>query len=581
MDSERSECRVLTGLAASSGIAVGRLQVVDRRRHIIDEYSISAETVSDQIGRITNAFTSTREEMEALRQHLEAKAGNDHLFIIDAHLLILSDDHLLTETCAIIESHHINAEAALQRVLQRYRSLFAQIEDEYLRERISDIETVVERVLSAMVGSAPAAIISTDGHTIIAAHDLTPADILQLDRSRVVGIVTEIGGRASHTSILARAFELPAVIGVEGCADTALDGLPGVVDGIAGKLIINPGSDTFRECLQRKQRFDYVEHELLKTADLPPVTLDGHRLTLKGNVEIPEEGPSVLRHGGEGSGLYRTEMLFMGRQDMPGEEEQYQVYSAMQRAVAPHPLTIRTLDAGGDKLMEGGHSREQNPALGVRAIRLALGIPDEFRKQLRAILRLSASGPVRVMFPMISGLEELRQAKELLDEVRAELDAEGIAYDRSMPVGIMIEVPSAVQIADLLARESDFFSVGTNDLIQYSLAIDRSSEQLAAMFQPLHPAVLRSLRSVVTAAQQAGIPASICGEMAGDPFYLPLLLGLGFDELSMSAGAIPRVKQVLRSLTRARAVEIAETCLGFSTAVEVEAFLRSTLEVKR
>jgi phosphotransferase system enzyme I (PtsI) len=399
-----------------------------------------------------------------------------------------------------------------------------------------------------------------------------------MDRTQIIGLVTEIGGRTSHASILARAFQLPAVAGVEGIANLSLDGAPVIVDGLNGRVIVNPDRATFVDSLQRKRRYEYIEFELLKLKDLPAQTLDGFLMQLKGNVEIPEEGASVLSHGGAGVGLYRTEMLFMNRREMPEEEEQFRTYAAMQQAVAPHPLTIRTLDAGGDKLLEGlPHLTEQNPALGMRAIRLSLSMRTEFKKQLRAILRVSALGTVRVMFPMISGLDELRRGKALLEECKSELSALGIPFDGRIQVGIMIEIPSAVMMADLLAPESDFFSIGTNDLIQYTLAIDRSNEQLSEFYQPLHPAVLRSLRRVVDVAHAAGIEACICGEMAGDPLYLPLLMGLGFDELSMGSASIPRVKQILRRCTRQQATAIAATCATFSTAAEVESYLKSEI----
>jgi phosphotransferase system enzyme I (PtsI) len=340
--------------------------------------------------------------------------------------------------------------------------------------------------------------------------------------------------------------------------------------------------ETLASALSLKQRYEDVEYELLKLAPLPAVTRDGHHMHLRGNVEIPEEGASVLGHGGSGVGLYRTEVLFMNRPFMPDEEEQVRVYRLMQVAIAPHPLTIRTLDAGGDKLLEAmDYSGEANPALGVRAIRLSLSMPEEFKKQLRAILRVSVDGPVRIMFPLISGMEEVRTAKALLEEAKRELTVAGIPYDCAVQVGVMIEIPAAVTLADLIAREVDFFSVGTNDLIQYTLAIDRSNEQLSHMYQPLHPAVLRSLRRIVQAAHGAGIPACLCGEMAGEPLYLPVLLGLGFDELSMGAGSILRVKQILRRCTLERAARIAEGCFAFSTAGEVETYLKSqiTLDV--
>lgn len=566
------------GIATSPGIAVGRVRVFDRRHLPVDEYNVGAENVSSEVERLKTAIDNTRDELNVLREKLKDTTGDDHLFFIDTHLLILDDERLFSEAVAHIESELINAESALRRTLNWYREFFTGIEDPYIRERISDVETVIERILRNMAGKPHVPILPDGDHTIILAHDLSPADILQMDRSRIIGIVTEIGGKTSHASILARAFELPAVAGVDGIADVRLDNASVILDGLTGDVIVNPDSNIFREYLGRKRHYEYVGAELLKLAALPPETQDGYRIQLKGNVEVPEEGPSVLRHGGEGVGLYRTEILFMNRPEMPDEQEQYNVYAAMQRAVAPHVLTFRTLDAGGDKLLDGTlRITEQNPALGMRAIRLAMRMPDEFKKQLRAILRVSALGEVRIMFPMISGLEELRNAKSLLKQAMMELDAAGISFDRSIRVGIMIEVPSAVVVADLLARESDFFSVGTNDLIQYILAIDRSNEHLAYMYQPLHPAVIRSLRCVVEAARNEGIDACICGEMAGDPLYLPVLLGLGFNELSMGANSIPRVKQVLRKCTFERATEIADACSKFSTAAEADSFLKNAM----
>lgn len=574
--------RTFSGIAASPGIVVGRLCVIDRRRAAVSEYEVPPEAVSFEVSRLHAAIIATRADLESLKSRLAATTGEDHLFFIETHLLILADERLVSETVAIIETGLINAEGALRRTMHRYQEVFSSIDDPYLRERISDVETVIERVLRSMTGEAHAEMPLHAGKTIIAAHDITPGDILQLDRTNVIGIATEIGGRTSHTSILARAFEMPYAAGVDGIADPLFDGLPVIVDGLNGLVIINPDSQTFQEHLKRKQHYEYIEFELLKTACLPAVTMDGHPMQLKGNVELPEEGASVLKHGGSGVGLYRTEMLFMNRTTLPDEEEQYKIYRAMQMAIAPHPLTIRTLDAGGDKLLEVmPHDCEQNPALGMRAVRLSLSMPDEFKKQLRAILRISPDGPVRIMFPMISGMEELGQAKSLLEQAKLELAAEGTAFDKAIKIGVMIEIPSAVILGDMLSKEVDFFSVGTNDLIQYSLAIDRSNERLAHMYQPLHPAVLRSLRQIVRDAHTAGIEACLCGEMAGDPLYLPVLLGLGYDELSMSAASLPRVKQILRRITQERAVRIAEGCFAFKTAAEVEMYLKReiTLDV--
>ena len=574
--------RSFSGIAAAPGIAMGRLCIIDRRRTAITEYPIQSAAVLHEISRLTQAIEDTRIELETLKSKLAETSGEDHLFFIETHLMILADERLVDETSDIIRTGLVNAEGALRRTLHRYRETFASIADPYLRERISDVETVIERVLRSMTGEAVESLPEQDGKIIIAAHDFSPADMLQINRNNVLAIVTEIGGLTSHTAILARALDLPAVMGVDGIADLLLDGAAVIVDGLSGTVVVDPDQETFQSSLRRKQHYEYVEYELLKTAPLPAVTLDGHSILLRGNVEIPEEGASVLAHGGSGVGLYRTEMLFMNRSSMPDEEEQLTIYRSMQQAIAPYPLTIRTLDAGGDKLLEGmDQTIETNPALGVRAIRLSLSMPDEFKKQLRAILRASSDGPIRIMFPMISGLEEVRTAKELLSEAKLELTASATPFDTKVQVGVMIEIPAAVTLADLLAREVDFFSIGTNDLIQYTLAIDRSNEQLSHMYQPLHPAVLRSLRRVVQAAHSAGIPAGLCGEMAGDPLYLPVLLGLGFDELSMGAGSILRVKQVLRRCSLKRAAKIAEGCFAFSTAAEVAMYLKTqiTLDV--
>jgi phosphotransferase system enzyme I (PtsI) len=575
---EKNNMQTFSGIAASPGIAMGRLRIVDRSKTAVSEYAIPSEAVYHEIGRLVQAIEGTRVELESLKSRLAETSGDDHLFFIETHLMILADKRLVSETSEIIKTSLINAEGALRRTLHRYRETFARIADPYLRERISDVETVVEKVLRSMNGEAVEPLPQQDCQIIISAHDFSPADMLQINRNNVLAVITESGGRTSHTAILARALDLPAVMGVEGITGFLLDGVSVIADGLSGTVIVDPDQETFQALLRRKQHYEYVEYELLKTASLPAVTLDGHSIRLRGNVEIAEEGASVLEHGGSGVGLYRTEMLFMNRVSMPDEEEQLMAYRTMQQAIAPHPLTIRTLDAGGDKLLEGmDQIVEVNPALGVRAIRLSLSIPDEFKKQLRAILRVSADGPIRIMFPMISGMEELRRAKALLKETKLELSASGTPFDSTVQVGVMIEIPAAVTLADLLAREVDFFSVGTNDLIQYTLAIDRSNEQLSHMYQPLHPAVLRSLRRVVQAAHSAGIPACLCGEMAGDPLYLPVLLGLGFDELSMSAGAILRVKQILRRCTLERAARIAEGCFDFSTAAEVEMYLKAQI----
>ncbi len=578
MDSAKTDNRELRAIGASPGIAIGPARITDRSRVAVTETEILPAEIPAEVERFNNALAAAQEELRAIKEELAAKRGEEHLYVLDTHLLILQDSMLTRETVGFIETERINAEAALQRTLRKFQEFFAGIGDEYLRERSVDVETVVERVLRCMVGKRHEPLSSLDGKSVIVAHDLSPADVLQIDKSKVIGFVTDLGGKTSHSAILARALEIPAVVGLERVTAEVGEGDVLVIDGLTGVVVINPDEATFRDYLRRKQHYEYLEQELLKLKDLPAETTDGHRMLLKGNVEFPEEIPSLKGHGGEGIGLYRTEMLFFNRRELPGEEEQFAAYAAVVAEMAPHPVTIRTLDVGGDKFVPNLNlADELNPALGLRAIRLSLRQPETFTPQLRAILRVSALGKVRIFFPMISGVAEIRAVKALLEEAKQELRAEGTPFDERIEIGIMIEIPSAVIVADLLAREVDFFSVGTNDLIQYSLAIDRTNEHLTHLYEPLHPAVLRSLKMVVDAAHAAGIDACMCGEMAGEPEYLPILLGLGFDELSMNAISLLRVKKILRRCSRTEAEKLVARAMTFPTAQEVESFLKGEI----
>lgn len=575
MGSEKIKNRIMQGIGASPGIAIGMVRIADRSRVKVIEAQVTEEQIPVEVERFKNALKRAKDELYALKQQIAAEKGEEHLYVIDTHILILEDSMLIRETLGFIENEGINAEAALKRTLLKFRDFFATIEDDYLRERYDDVEIVVERILRNMVGKSQESLNGGKGQTIIVAHDLSPADVLQIDKSKVIGFVTDLGGKTSHAAILSRALEIPAVVGLERVPKEIANGDMLIIDGATGIVVVNPDRATFNDYLQRKQRYEYLERELLKLKDLPSETIDGHRINLKGNVEFPEEIPTLKGHGAEGIGLYRTEMLFFNRAELPSEEEQFAAYSAVIRAMAPHPVTIRTLDVGGDKFIANLNlADEMNPALGLRAIRLSLRHPETFKPQLRAILRASAHGKVRIFFPMVSGVAEIRAVKSLLEEAKEELRNEVIPFDEGIEIGIMIEIPSAVIIADLLAREVDFFSVGTNDLIQYALAIDRTNEHLSHLYEPLHPAVLRSLKMVVDAAHAAGIDACICGEMAGEAEYLPILLGLGFDELSMNAVSILRVKNILRRCSRVEAEKLVASVLDFSTAQEVESFLK-------
>ena len=566
------------GIAASPGIAIGLAKVADRSKVTVTESIIAEDQIQDEITRFLKAVDAAKDELHLLKMQLEAEQGAEHLYALETHLLLLDDSMLREETIHCIEHQHLNAEGSLKRTLRKFKELFDSIEDDYLRERGSDVDIVGERILRKMVGIVQEDINEIDGKVIIVAHDLSPADVLQLDKNRVIGFITDLGGKTSHTAILARALGVPAVVGLETVTALIADGDHLMLDGSVGSVVQNPDNDTFRDYLARKQYYEYCDRELAKLRDLPAVTTDGHRIKLKGNIEFIEEAASLTRHGAEGVGLYRTEMLFMNRTALPDEEEQFQVYLEMLQAIKPYPLSIRTLDVGGDKFVaELNLADELNPALGLRAIRLSLRNPETFRPQLRAVLRASAYGKIRLFFPMISAIGEIRAVKMIIAEIKEELKQNAIKYDDHIELGVMIEVPSAVLIADLLAKEVDFFSIGTNDLIQYTLAIDRTNEHLSHLYQPVDPAILRSLKLVVTAAHCAGIEACICGEMAGDPLYLPILLGLGFDELSMSPPSIPKVKSILRRCSLKEAEALAEKVLAAESATEVEALLKGEI----
>lgn len=581
MDSERTENRTLSGIAASDGIVIGSAWLADRGRVTVVERPIEPDEIGSEVARFRHALEKSREELLSLREKISLEQGEEHLYVLDTHLMMLQDGMLVRETIECIEHGLVNAEAALRRSQEKFCEVFASMGDEYLRERSNDIEIVVERVIRNIVGKWQQPLYQADGKVIVVAHDLAPSDILQIDKTKVIGFITDLGGKTAHSAILARALEIPAVVGLERATQEIEDGTPLIIDGFTGTVIINPDQETFRDYLKRKQVHDYLERELRKLKDLPAETTDGHRISLKGNVEFLEEIPSIRDHGAEGVGLYRTEMIFFNRIEPPGEEEQFEAYAEVVRRMAPLPVTIRTLDVGGDKFVPDLNlSDEMNPALGLRAIRLSLREPVMFKEQLRAILRASVFGDVKLFFPMISGVAEVRQAKAYLEEAKAELRAQEVLFDEDIKVGIMIEIPSAVIIADLLAREVDFFSVGTNDLIQYTLAIDRTNEHLTPLYEPLHPAVIRSLKTVVDAAHAAGIEVCMCGEMAGEASFLPVLLGLGFDELSMNGPAIAKVKRILRRCSKQDAEKIVEHVLSFATAQEVESYLQSEIAAR-
>ncbi len=568
----------LVGIGVSPGIAIGQAHLLSRARMAAIERSIDPSDVDAEIAAFEEAVQQSRRQLEEVKRKVAERHPEEHLYIIDTHLMMLNDQMLHDETMHGIRDRLLNAEGALKRALDRFRSVLANIEDEYLRDRVGDVESVGERLLRNLMGESRQDLSQLDHKAVVVAHDLSPAETMQIDRDKVLGFVTDVGGRTSHTAIVARSLGIPAVVGLENVTAMVPGGTPMIIDGGAGTVILNPSESTFREYLQKKQRYEYFEKELLSYRTLPAETPDGHRLILRGNVELPIEVEQIREQGAEGIGLYRSEFLFFGRLIPPDEEEQYQAYRQLVESVTPHEVTIRTLDVGGDKFVpEINLADEANPALGLRGVRFSLADRKLLKTQLRAILRASAHGPVRVMFPMVSGVAEVRGCRAMLEEAMDELRSEGLLFDDRMATGIMVETPAAAFIADQLAEEVDFFSVGTNDLVQYCLAVDRGNEHVAYLYEPLHPAILRALRMVCEAGRKAGISVAMCGEMASESLYLPILLGLGFTELSMNAPCIPRVKRIIRQVRRSEAEELLAAAFEMKTATEVATFLEQEM----
>ncbi|HEX9778121.1 MAG TPA: phosphoenolpyruvate--protein phosphotransferase [Geopsychrobacteraceae bacterium] len=561
----------LVGIGVSPGIAIGKICLINRQAGAT-EWRIEADEVESELERFALALEQAKLQLRRVKERVASKPHlREHLYILDTHLLILEDEMLVQQTVAEIKQL-INAEGALNRTLGKLRRMFDSIEDEYLRDRRSDVDAVGDRLLRILAGEQDRTLGEAGKKTLVAAHDLSPADTIQIDKGNILGFVTDRGGRTSHTAILARSLEIPAVVGLETVTSVVENEMPAIIDGSSGVVVLNPSEATFKEYLQRKQAYEYQERDLLSDRALPATTRDHFTVSLRGNLEATSEVQTALKYGVEGVGLYRTEFLYMNRSEPPGEEEQVATYSAMLKGMAPHSVTIRTLDLGGDKIVsELSLEDETNPAMGLRAIRFSLREVKLFKTQLRAILRASVNGTVRIMFPMISGVAEIRDCKRILDEVRGDLQHEGIAYAKDIPIGIMVETPSAVLVAPLLAKEVDFFSIGTNDLIQYCLAVDRGNEHVAYLYEPMHPAILRALKAICDAAHEARIEVSICGEMASEPLYALVMLGLGLTELSMNPSCVPRVKQVLRKLTRADGKALLERLWELPTGKEVVA----------
>jgi len=567
----------LMGIAASAGIAVGRVWLVDRRKVKTPRKELEAGEVGGELARLRAAVAASDRQLAAVKEKVERLEGSEHTAIIDMHRIMLKDEMLVQEAERLVREDRNNAEWAVKRAIRKIKAAFDDVADPYFKERRADVDYVGERIIKNLMGQAPDVQEPPPEGAVVVAHDLSPADTaLLLHERKVAGIVTDLGTKTSHTAIVARALGVPAVVGVPRVSSLAAKGDWVVVDGGRGLVLLNPTAGERHDYESARLRYQAHERELLATRDLPATTLDGVTVRLVGNIEFAEEVTSLLDHGGEGVGLYRSEFLFLGRPDLPTEEEHYQNYAQILEALAPRPVTIRTFDLGADKLPVGMKSHAENPALGLRALRYCLRQPDLFRAQLRGLLRAGVHGHLKVMFPMVSGVAELRAARRMLADAAEELRREGTPVEVP-PVGIMVELPSAALIADRLAPECDFLSIGTNDLIQYTLAVDRQNKDVAYLYRPMHLAVLRTLQRICDAGREAGIPVSMCGEMAGEPLYALVLLGLGLSELSMNGPSVPLVKRVLRAARASDGKKLLERLLELTAADDIDREVRGEM----
>jgi len=569
-DRARKEIR-FEGAGVSPGIAHGKIHVV---RDDIDDmvrHSIERSQIPDEIGRFETALIQTRMQILEMQQKIAEAIGAKDAGIFDAHLLVIEDRTLIDEVLRKLESDLCNVEWVFQEVAASYSETLNKIDDPYLRERALDIQDVTKRVIRNLQGKAPKPFLAVTEPHILVAHNITPSDMATMDRHRVLGIATDLGSRTSHTAIISRSLEIPAVVGLHNATEKLETDQYVLLDGSAGLVIVDPTKETLARYSELEAKRVKVAAGLKELRETKSTTRDGRHIVLSANIELQEDVDAVATHGAEGIGLYRTEFLYLNRDTLPSEEEQYEVYRKVAETVRPDPLIIRTFDLGGDKLAPGtvDVGDEMNPFLGWRAIRFCLENVDLFKTQLRAILRASAVGNVKIMFPMISGLEELRSAMSILQECKNELGKSGIEFAEATEVGAMIEVPSAAISADILAREVDFFSIGTNDLIQYALAVDRMNERIAHLYEPTHPSVLRLLKMIADAGHAHDLWVGVCGEMAGDIALIPLLLGLGVDELSASAVLVPRVKRAVQSLSVPECKQLVKEALTLQTAPDI------------
>ncbi|MBD8068501.1 phosphoenolpyruvate--protein phosphotransferase [Bacillus sp. PS06] len=567
---------IIKGIAASAGIAFAKAYRLENPDLTVVKQSIT--NPEEEIQRFVDALETAKQELEVIKEKANQDLGEDKAAIFAAHLLVLSDPELINPIKDRIKNENVNAEFSLNETATMFIQMFESMDNEYMKERAADIKDVTKRVLAHLLGvkiSNPSMI---SEEVIIIAEDLTPSDTAQLNRDFVRGFTTDIGGRTSHSAIMARSMEIPAVVGTKSVTSDIQNGVFVIVDGLDGEVIVDPSEETIAEYKAKKEQYDAQKAEWAKLVNEPTVTSDDHHVELAANIGTPDDVKGVLANGGEGVGLYRTEFLYMGRDQLPTEEEQFEAYKAVLERMEGKPVVVRTLDIGGDKELPYLHlPKELNPFLGFRAIRLCLEEQDIFRTQLRALLRASTYGNLKIMFPMIATLGEFRQAKEILLDEKEKLKASGVEVSEEIEIGIMVEIPSTAVIADQFAKEVDFFSIGTNDLIQYTMAADRMNERVSYLYQPYNPSILRLISTVIDAAHKEGKWAGMCGEMAGDPIAIPILLSLGLDEFSMSATSILPARSQLKKLSKEKASSLKEQILSFGTTEEVVEFVQKNL----
>jgi len=559
------------GIGVAPGIALGQALILESKKpHFIYQFLLNTSEVKKEIEHFKKAVESVKKEFKQLAKSLKKETTFKEVRqILEIYISILSDPMLYKATIRRIKEEKINAEWALLKSLEEIENIFGMIEEDYLKQRVQDVHYVVNRILAILQPKTPSAK-QVFSESVIIAHELSPVEAIKLSSKTAIAFVTETGSLTSHIAIVAQALKLSAVVGVKEITNFIKPGEMVIVDGLEGEVIIDPLAETLQYYQEKQKKYKQYCDEIEHYALLPARTVEGHTLKVMANVELFEEIPSVLKMGADGIGLFRTEFFYLQQKHLPEEELLYEYFSKVVKAIKPYPVTFRTLDMGGDKLSSAlKFEKELNPALGLRAIRLCLKQKDIFRTQLRAILRASAHGDIRILFPLISSLEEIKEAKKVLEQAKAELEKEGIPCKTSISIGMMVEVPSAVTLINFLIPEIDFLSIGTNDLIQYTLAIDRSNEQVAYLYEPLHPAVLKMIKEIVDVAHQAKVPVNVCGEMAGKPIYIPVLVGLGVDEISLNAQNIPLIKKAISSISFKEAQDLAKKLVTFGSVLEV------------